>query len=154
MLEIDESVWRAVIPIALSFSIALLVLATVSALIPAPYFDYESLPATQAECEAVGGEWLEDMYGEFCDIWKVEAKAYAAYQLIFWSVSLVTGLVLIGIGLFLIKNKAIAYGFLGAGLLVVLSTASMLILISPLITVVSLAVITVILVALGLKKTK
>lgn len=154
MLKIDESVWRVVIPVGISVCFALLVLSVISAIIPAPYFDYEQLPETQVECEAVGGVWQGDMYGEFCDTWEIEAQAYAVYQVVYLAISLVVGLIVIAAALFLIKNRTIAYGLLGAGTLIVISTAGTVILISPITTVVSLAIITVTLIILGLKKIK
>ena len=154
MLKIDAGVWRAVVPIGISICFSLLVLSIISLIVPMPYIDYGQLPETQAGCEAIGGAWSEDIYGEFCDIWDIESAAYTVYELSYSAISIVAGLVTIAAALFLIKNKSIAYGLLGAGILIVISTVGTAILVSQIVTVVSLAVITAALMVLGLKKIK
>jgi len=117
-----------VIAVALAAAFALLATFGIYTLYPMPASPFE--PSTEAECIAVGGQWVPDPtddYYSYCDwIGSDYEDYYAALDTAYFGMSVLgtlIGLLAVCLGLFCIKKKAVASGLLFGGLIVLFWTA-------------------------------
>jgi len=181
MLAVDQRIVDIAIVAGIALTLSMAIPLAITVVLPDPYMEtqtYSSQPGCEAagmdwledeyggycdtysryntteECDAAGGQWMQDEWGEYCEVYGSypSYQEYNAYYIVYSTILLAIGIALIAAGLFFPKNKLLAYALLAAGIIEVLTAASSMGYVLPVLLPICIGTLLIALVLLAIKR--